>query len=111
MERAELLHIVAHNMKKYREAHGLSQEKFSERAGISLSFCAAVESERKIPSTYTLRSMADRLGVTTDYFLYPDSASLEAKTISAQLAQRNADYLSFVGRLVSLCNEYYEEQK
>lgn len=111
MEKAELLHIVAHNMKKYRAAHSLSQEKFSELAGISLSFCAAVESERKIPSTYTLRNMADKLGVTTDYFLYPDSAALEIKTISAQLAQCSADYLSFISRLVSLCNEYYGEQK
>lgn len=109
MDRAEMLHIVAQNMKRYRERHNLSQEKFAERAGISLSFCAAVETERKIPSTYTLRSMADNLGLTTDYFLYQDSVELEMKLISSLLASYDTDYIAFISRLIETCNDYYKE--
>lgn len=110
MERVELLRIVAHNVKRYRETHNLSQEKFAERAGISLSFCADIETERKIPSTYTLRSMADNLGLTTDYFLYPNSAELELKVLSTLLSACDADYIAFIGRLIETCNEYHNEQ-
>lgn len=107
MDRAEMLHIVAHNVKRYREKHNLSQEKFAEKAGISLSFCAAIETERKIPSTFTLRSMADNLGLTTDYFLYQDSVELEIKLVSALLASYDADYIAFIRRLIETCNDYY----
>lgn len=109
MKRVEMLQIVSHNIKRYRKEHNLSQEKFAEKAGISLSFCALIETERKLPSTYTLRSMADNLGVTTDYFLYPDSAELEMKMISTLLASCDTDYAAFIGRLITLCMEYYHE--
>ena len=110
MKRAEMLQIVSHNVKRYREAHNLSQEKFAEKAGISLSFCASIETERKLPSTYKLRTMADNLGITTDYFLYPDSPELELKMISALLASCDTDYVAFIGRLIELCTEYYNKQ-
>lgn len=110
MKRVEMLHIVWHNVKRYRKEHNLSQEKFAEKAGISLSFCALIETERKLPSTYKLRTMADNLGVTTDYFLYPDSAELEMKIVSMLLASCDADYIAFIGRLIALCTEYYHEQ-
>lgn len=110
MKRAEMLRIVSHNVKKYRETHNLSQERFAEKAGISLSFCASIETERKLPSTYTLRTMADNLGITTDYFLYPDSSGLEMKMISTLLSSCDTDYVAFIGRLISLCTEYYNEQ-
>lgn len=111
MDRAEMLRIVSRNVKKYRETHNLSQEKFAEKAGISLSFCASIETERKLPSTYTLRSMADNLGITTDYFLYPESAELELKIVSSLLASCDTDYVAFIGRLVELCTEYYRKQQ
>lgn len=111
MEKSEFIKTVSRNMKKYRESYGLTQEQFAEKAGISLSFCAAVETSRKVPSAYTLRKMADRLGVTVDYFLYQDSAPKEIKTISLQLADKTPEYIDFIGRLISLCNEYDETRE
>lgn len=110
MDRTEMLHIVAHNVKRYRTTHNLSQEKFAEKAGISLSFCAAIETERKIPSTYTLRNMADNLGITTDYFLYQDSVELEVKLISSLLASYDTDYIAFISQLIETCNNYYKNR-
>ena len=49
MEKQEFLKIVSENIKKYRAQNGLTQEKFAEKAGISLPFCAAIETERKAP--------------------------------------------------------------
>ncbi len=106
MNKTEFLRTVSRNMKKYRDTHGLTQEQFAEKAGISLSFCAAVETGRKVPSAFTLRKMADRLDVTVDYFLYQDSVSKEIKTISTQLSDKRPEYIDFVSRLISLCNEY-----
>lgn len=108
MNKSEFAKIVGQNMKRYREAHGLTQEKFAEKTGISLPFCAAVETARKVPSAFTLRTMADRLGVTVDYFLYQESIS-EIKGISAQLDGKDARYITFVERLISLCNDYNDE--
>ena len=90
MDKQEFLKIVSTNIKKYRAQNGLTQEKFAEKAGISMPFCAAIETERKTPSAFTLRNMADRLGVTVDYFLYQDSIQAEIKMISEQLVDRPA---------------------
>ena len=46
MTKREFLETIAQNMKKYREDHGLTQERFAENAGISLAFCAAIETGR-----------------------------------------------------------------
>lgn len=110
MNKREFAKIVGQNMKKYRDAHGLTQERFAEKAGISLSFCAAVETARKVPSAFTLRTMADKLGVTVDYFLYQGSVS-DIKSISTQLNGKGAGYIAFVERLISLCNDYNDAKE
>ena len=106
MEKQEFLKIVSENIKKYRAQNGLTQEKFAEKAGISLPFCATIETERKAPSAFTLRNMADRLGVTVDYFLYQDSVQAEIKMISEQLADKPAAYVELIGRLIAVCNDF-----
>ena len=111
MTKREFLETIAQNMKKYREDHGLTQERFAENAGISLAFCAAIETGRKAPSAFTLRSMADKLGVTVDYFLYQVSTQAEVKAISVQLTDKDSEYVAFIGRLISTCNDYYEPDK
>ena len=108
MTKREFLETIAQNMKKYREDHGLTQERFAENAGISLAFCAAIETGRKAPSAFTLRSMADKLGVTVDYFLYQASTQAEVKATSVQLTDKDSEYVAFIGRLISTCNDYYE---
>ena len=50
--------------------------------------------------------MADRLGVTVDYFLYQDSVQAEIKMISEQLADKPAAYVELIGRLIAVCNDF-----
>lgn len=109
MNKTEFAKVVAQNVKKYRLQNGLTQEEFSELAGISLSFCAAVETARKVPSAYTMWTMAERMNVTVDYFVYPDSCDLSIKTISRQLLGKNSHYLEFVEQIISICNKYISE--
>ena len=109
MNKTEFAKIVGQNIKKYRLQNGLTQEQFSELSGISLSFCAAVETARKVPSAYTMWTMAERLNVTVDYFVYQDSPDLSIKTISRQLLGKDAHYLEFVEQIISLCNKYISE--
>ena len=51
--------------------------------------------------------MADKLGVTVDYFLYQVSTQAEVKAISVQLTDKDSEYVAFIGRLISTCNDYY----
>ena len=95
MDKQEFLKTVSENIKKYRAQNGLTQEKFAEKAGISLPFCAAIETERKAPSAFTLR-----------YFLYQDSVQAEIKMISEQLADKPAAYVEFIGCLIAVCNNF-----
>lgn len=106
IDKQEFPKTVSENIKKYRAQNGLTQEKFAEKAGISLPFCAAIEAERKVPSAFTLRNMSDRLGVTVDYFLYQDSVQAEIKMISEQLADKPVAYVEFIGRLIAVCNDF-----
>ena len=80
-----------------------------------LSFCCSYFSCKnlaaKAPSAFTLRSMADKLGVTVDYFLYQVSTQAEVKAISVQLTDKDSEYVAFIGRLISTCNDYYEPDK
>ena len=51
--------------------------------------------------------MADKLGVTVDYFLYQVSTQAEVKAISVQLTDKDSEYVAFIGRLISTYNDYY----
>ena len=55
--------------------------------------------------------MADKLGVAVDYFLYQVSTQAEVKAISVQLTDKDSEYVAFIGRPISTCNDYYEPDK
>lgn len=106
MEKTEFAQIVGNNIKKYRVQNGLTQEDFSELAGISLSFCAAIETARKTPSAYTLRTMADRLHVTVDYFVYCEPNDTNISSVSKQLSDKDPNFIEFIERFIFLCDKF-----
>jgi transcriptional regulator with XRE-family HTH domain len=57
--------ILAYNMKEYRRKIGLSQAKLAKKAGISLSYLAAVEVCSKFPSPKNLEKLAQALEIDT----------------------------------------------
>jgi transcriptional regulator with XRE-family HTH domain len=58
---------IAKNMKKYREKLGISQDKLSKMAGITLHTITKIESgATPDPRIETLKKIADALGVGVD---------------------------------------------
>lgn len=61
---------IAKNMKKYRDKMGISQDKLSKLAGITLHTITKIESgATPDPRIETIRKIADALGVSVDDLL------------------------------------------
>jgi len=59
--------IIAKNIKKYREKKGISQDKLSKLAGITLHTITKIESgATPDPRIETVKKIADALGVSID---------------------------------------------
>lgn len=64
------LSIIAKNIKKYREKKGISQDKLSKFAGITLHTITKIESgATPDPRIETVKKIADALGVSVDDLL------------------------------------------
>lgn len=61
------LPTIAQNIKKYRRLAGISQDKLSKLAGVTLHTIAKIETgSTPDPRIETLRKIADALGVSVD---------------------------------------------
>jgi len=61
------LSTIAKNIKKYRDKLGVSQDKLSKLAGVTLHTIAKIETgSTPDPRIETLRKIADALGVSVD---------------------------------------------
>ena len=59
--------IIAKNIKKYREKKGISQDKLSKLAGITLHTITKIESgATPDPRIETVKKIADALGVSIE---------------------------------------------
>ena len=64
------LSIIAKNIKKYREKKGISQDKLSKLAGITLHTITKIESgATPNPRIETVKKIADALGISVDDLL------------------------------------------
>ena len=64
---AKELSTIAKNIKKYRDKLGISQDKLSKLAGVTLHTIAKIETgSTPDPRIETLRKIADALGVSVD---------------------------------------------
>ena len=57
------------NLKKAREAKGLSQTELAKRSGLQPSAVSHFETGRRAPSFDNLKRLADTLEVTTDFLI------------------------------------------
>lgn len=67
---------IGQRIRKYRKAHGLSQEELSEKIGISTTHMSHIETGNTKLSLSVLVSLAEALEVHTDDLLF---SSIEAK--------------------------------
>lgn len=87
-ERKQINIDVGSQIRKYREAAGLSREAFSEKIGISPRFCASLENGFVGISLTTLRTVCEFFGVSADNILWADRscATAAAEQIETMLA-------------------------
>ena len=55
--------LVGRNVRRIREAKGLTQEAFAERSGFSQQYISDLERGRRNPTIVTLYELAQALGV------------------------------------------------
>lgn len=90
MERAEFGRIVGDNIRRYRDRYNLTQEQFAEKTGISKAQCASIETGKKIPSSFTIRKIADALELSVEYFLYKEPPPQEDGQRDEQMRRINS---------------------
>jgi transcriptional regulator with XRE-family HTH domain len=76
-----LRHLLACNMKKYRQEQKLSQVKLAAKAGVSLNYVQMIELERKFPSPEMLSRLAEALEIDTPQLFSMPAAKTDADVL------------------------------
>lgn len=61
----DIVEIFGTNVKRYRQALGISQEAFAEKCGLHRTYISAIECYRRSISLENIQRIADALGVET----------------------------------------------
>ena len=61
----DIVQIFGTNVKRYRQALGISQEAFAEKCGLHRTYISAIECYRRSISLENIQRIADALGVET----------------------------------------------
>ena len=102
--------IVGKNLYKYRSERNLSQVQVAEIVGLSAPFYANIERGAKGLSLYSLRELANALGVSTDY-LFDDRPGNELKNVEALLRGQPAHTVVAIEKMIALHLEDIEQSK
>lgn len=105
MAKKDLQIIVGNNIKAYRLLRKMTQEELAERVGVSTSFCTNIEGGKKGISIYTLRDLADALGVTANDLLYDSSTNQRIDNIALLLRDKPNSFLNWIEKIVDLPDE------
>ena len=100
---------IGRNLQRLRSQRGWTQEQLAEKAGISTSFCANIERGIKGVSLPVLYNLANTLGVSVDYLLYPEQSDARIRNIQVLLKDKPESFIISVERLVQLCIEEFSE--
>ena len=68
----DIVKVFGKNLRKYRTALGLSQEKFAEKCGLHRTYISDIERFQRSISLDNIQKIADALGIET-YKLFMDS--------------------------------------
>lgn len=99
----ELKKIIAINLYKNRTKRGMTRDQVAEKAGISTTFYANLECQKKMMSIVTLRKLADALSVSTDDLLYEESTNDQTKHIGRLLQKLPSKTVAFIEEFIHLC--------
>ena len=75
--------IFARQLRRFREARGLSQDELSFRAGLDRTYISQLERGLKSPTLHTVEKLADQLGVTPAELVRERVVPVEAAVTAA----------------------------
>ena len=61
----DIVKVFGDNLRKYRNALGLSQEAFAEKCGLHRTYISAIECYRRSIALENVQRIADALGIET----------------------------------------------
>jgi len=64
--------LVGRNVRKCRQAKGLTQEQFADSSGFSQQYISSLEKGRRNPTIVTIYELAKALGVSHVELVQPD---------------------------------------
>ena len=96
---------VGKRITEKRKDRGLTREKLSELADVSVQFLADIEKGRKSMTVATLRRIAAALGVTTDYIVNGIEQFSENEHINTLLTTLSPYHKEQAEKLVALFTE------
>lgn len=71
----DIIKIFGNNLKKYRNAMGISQETFANKCGMHRTYISAIECYRRSISLENIQRIADALGIEAYKLLIDDTNS------------------------------------
>lgn len=83
MEESDIRDLFAHNLKKTRKSHGLSQAELAEKIDRSITFISELEQGKKGFSLFTLAKLCSAMNIEPAVLFFPkDYSPAENKDIS-----------------------------
>ncbi len=73
-----LLYVFADNLKKYRNAAGLSQKAFANKAGLHRTYISALERGKRSIAIDNIEKIADALGISADLLFVDNTNEIKA---------------------------------
>lgn len=61
----DIVKVFGDNLRKYRNAFGISQEAFAEKCGLHRTYISAIECYRRSIALENVQRIADTLGIET----------------------------------------------
>ena len=61
----DIVKVFGDNLRKYRNALGISQESFAEKCGLHRTYISAIECYRRSIALENVQRIADALGIET----------------------------------------------
>lgn len=86
----DLMEAVGERLRLSRQALGLSQVEFAQRAGIAANTYNQYERGKKLPSFVNANALCDAHGLTLDWLFRDDPGNLSYKLASAIAAIKTA---------------------
>lgn len=113
MKRDEYEQEIIDNIRKYRQAKGLTQEELGRRCNMPTGYIGGIETYKRFPKVKNLKRIAEGLGIDIAYLMSPKVAerALEVHDFADGISKQVQDYVDdfMRGKTESQVNTHQKE--